>query len=62
MKVLELLVASIAKLLSDILPSADRKKIDIAVRIALVVVILLILLAPVYVFLGSETSAFSVRG
>lgn len=54
MQVLELLVASIAKLLSDIFPSADRKKIDITVRIVLVVVILLILLAPVYVFLGSE--------
>jgi hypothetical protein len=51
MRILELLVKSISQLLGDLFPSADERKTDIAVRIALVVIIFLIILSPVYVFL-----------
>ena len=51
MHFLELLVTSITQLLRDLFPSADERKIDIAVRIALVVIIFMIILTPVYVFL-----------
>ena len=51
MHFLEVLVTSISQVLGDLLPWADERKIDIAVRIALVVTILMIMLSPVYVFL-----------
>ena len=48
---LELLVTSISQFVGGLFPSADERKIDIAVRITLVVIIFIIILTPVYVFL-----------
>ena len=51
MHVVELLVTSISQLVGELFPSADERKTDIAVRIALVAIIFLLILSPVYLFL-----------
>jgi hypothetical protein len=51
MHFLELLVTSISQLVVDLFPSANEKKTDFAVQIALVLIILLVIFMPVYVFL-----------
>jgi hypothetical protein len=37
-------------MVGDLLPSADEKKTEAAVRIALVIIIVLLLLSPIYIF------------
>jgi len=50
MHFLDLLVTSISQLLGDLFPSANERQIDVAVRIALVIIILLLVFAPIYIF------------
>jgi hypothetical protein len=51
MHFLELLVTSFSQLVADFFPSADEKKTDAAVRIALaMIILLLVVLMPIYLF------------
>ena len=51
MHFLDVLVTSISQLLGSLFPSANERQTEIAVRIALVIIILLLLFTPIYLFL-----------
>jgi len=51
MHFLDVLVTSISQLLGSLFPSAKERQTEVAVRIALVIIILLLLFTPIYLFL-----------
>jgi hypothetical protein len=50
MHFLDVLVTSISQLFGSLFPSANERQTEIAVRIALVIIILLLLFTPIYIF------------
>jgi len=51
MHFLDVLVTSISQLFGSLFPSVNERQTEVAVRIALVIIVLLLLFTPIYIFL-----------